>query len=70
MKYLLKTRGTDKIPDYLQIRDEEFQLIVHCTERNAERVFEKHNIHFAKEDIFEFIKEMPFGKLTKLEEKN
>lgn len=69
MKYILKTKGTDKIPDYLQIRDEEFQLIVHCTERNAARIFEKNNIHFINENILEFIKEMPFGKLIKLEEK-
>ena len=69
MKYFLKTKGTAKIPDYLQIRDESFQLIAHCKVSRPEQTLEKFNIQLKEGDIIEFIKNMPFGKLTPIEEK-
>jgi hypothetical protein len=68
VKYLLKTKGTEKIPDYLQIRDEAFQLIAHCKVSRPERTLEKHDIRLKEGDIITFIKQMPFGKLTPIEE--
>lgn len=69
MKYFLKTKGTSKIPDYLQIRDEEFQLIAHCTVKNAQSILENNNIALKEKDVLEFINQLPFGKLTQIEEK-
>ncbi len=66
MKYLLKTKGTVKIPDYLQIRDEKFELIAHCTVKNSKAIFEKNNIKLKSGDIIDFIEKMPFGKLTEI----
>ena len=66
MKYILKTKGTDKIPDYLQIRDEQFQLIAHCTVKNSERILIENGIDIEKENILSFVKGIPFGKLTKV----
>jgi len=68
MKYFLKTKGTIEIPDYLQIRDKDFQLIAHCTVKNAPITIKKHRINIKHENIVEFIKELPFGKLIKIEE--
>lgn len=67
MKYLLKTKGTDKIPDYLQIRDNQFQLIAHCTVKNSEKVLTENGIHLKGKDLSDFISQMPFGKLTDVE---
>ena len=36
--YLLKTKGTAKIPDYIQIRDDDFILIDHFRADNHEKV--------------------------------
>ena len=66
MKYLLKTKGTDDIPDYLQIRDEDFQLIVHCTVKNASKFLKEHKINLKNTDIEKLVDELPFGKLTKI----
>jgi len=68
MKYFLKTKGTLEIPDYLQIRDKDFQLIAHCTVKNALRTIKKHDIKLKVEDDSDFIESLPFGKLTKIEE--
>jgi len=68
MKYLLKTKGTAKIPDYIQIRDKDFQLIEHCTVRKSPEILQKHGIKLSNEDLVRFIKEMPFGKLTEIED--
>lgn len=68
MKYFLKTKGTAKIPDYLQIRDEHFQLIAHCKVNSAERSLEKISITLNTENVNTFIKNMPFGILTEVEE--
>ena len=68
MKYLLKTKGTAKIPDYLQIRDEEFQLIEHCTVKKSAEVLLKQGINLNEDDLLDFINKMPFGKLTPIED--
>jgi len=68
MKYFLKTKGTLKIPDYLQIRDEEFQLIAHCTVNKALSTLEEQGINLGDKDVLSFIEQLPFGKLTKVEE--
>ena len=66
MKYLLKTKGTSKIPDYLQIRDEHFQLIAHCTVKKSIEMLKEQQIDMPDEDIVKFVDEMPFGKLTEI----
>ncbi len=69
MKYFLKVKGTSKIPDYLQIRDESFCLIVHCQLKAFKKNLEKHHIQLNEEQIDYFLNEVPFGQLTPLEEK-
>ena len=68
MKYLLKTKGTAKIPDYLQIRDKDFQLVEHCTVKNSTSILKKHGIKLNEDELLHFIQNMPFGKLTPIED--
>ena len=42
--YFLKTQGTDKIPDYVQIRDEHFVLLAHFKTNNPENQIRKHEL--------------------------
>ena len=63
MKYILKTKGTARIPNYIQIRDENFQLIEHCTVSKSVSIIKKLGIKIEGEDILTFIEDMPFGKL-------
>jgi len=65
--YFLKTEGTDKIPDYVQIRDDHFVLIAHFRTTNPENQIEKFGLQAFKERIEELIKEAPFGTLYKLQ---
>jgi len=63
MKYILKTKGTAKIPNYIQIRDENFQLIKHCTINKSVQVFKELDIVIVEENTLDFIENLPFGKL-------
>lgn len=64
--YFLKTEGTDKIPDYIQIRDDQFVLIAHFKTRNPENQIKKFGLEVYKKRIEELSKEAPFGTLYKL----
>jgi len=66
MKYILKTKGTAKIPNYLQIRDENFQLIEHCTIRKSSLILNELGVKINGVDTLDFIENMPFGKLLSI----
>jgi hypothetical protein len=69
MMYVIKVKGKKKIPNYIQLRDENFTLIGYFSYRE-DRPFlnlDKFGLE-GKEDLFkDFIERLPFGKLTKLE---
>ncbi len=64
--YFLKTQGTDKIPDYIQIRDDDFVLIAHFKTNNPDNQIKKFGLDTYKDKIDELIKMAPFGILYKL----
>ncbi|MDY6802147.1 MAG: fructose-6-phosphate aldolase [Bacteroidota bacterium] len=64
--YFLKTEGTNKIPDYVQIRDDNFVLIAHFRTTNPENQIKKFGLQTFKERIEELIKKAPIGTLYKL----
>lgn len=68
MKYILKTKGTAKIPNYLQIRDGDFQLIEHCTISKSIHILNDLGIKTKGDDTLSFIENMPFGKLIAIED--
>jgi len=64
--YFLKTQGTDKIPDYVQIRDDNFVLIAHFKTNNIKNQIRKFSLEVHENKIGELIKTAPFGILYRL----
>jgi len=64
--YFLKTKGTTKIPDFMQVRDEKFTLISHFkldrTVENLKQLSIKTNI----EKILEIIDNLEYGVLIEI----
>jgi len=64
--YILKIKGTDKIPDYIQIRDKHFALKAYFRADRPDKGIEKAGLLPWKEEITRLIRELPYGKLEKL----
>ena len=62
--YFLKTKGTAQIPDYIQVRNNEFVLIAHFRADKIEENLKKLNL----ENIIqaEKLKELVYGKLQRI----
>lgn len=65
--YVLKIRGTAKIPDYVQLRNDDFTLLAYFRADRPEKALAKAGYADKEQDILKFINELPFGKVTKLE---
>jgi len=65
--YILKTKGTAKIPDYVQIRDDNFVLICHVRADKPDKALAKHDFKLAVDDIVKIINELSFGILKKVD---
>lgn len=64
--YILKIQGKAKIPDYVQLRDEQFSLLAYFRLDRPEKALVKAGVVEHEERILSFLKEMPFGKVQKL----
>jgi hypothetical protein len=64
--YFLKTQGTDKIPDYVQIRDDNFVLLAHFKTNHPENQIMKFGLGKYEPKIKRLIETSPFGILYKL----
>jgi len=65
--FILKVKGTAKIPDYVQLRDDDFTLIAYFRVDRPEKALSKAGLGNKEERIISIIKEMPYGKMQKLE---
>lgn len=65
--YLLKIQGKAKIPDYVQLRDEQFTLLAYFRLDRPEKALLKAGVGENEKKILDFLKEIPFGKVHKLE---
>ena len=65
--YIIKVKGKAKIPDYIQIRDENFVLVAYFRADRPLKNIEKFGLERKEEKLEELIKNLPFGKLQKLE---
>ena len=65
MLYILKIKGTDTIPDFVQIRDKNMQLRAYFRLSQQEIGLKKNNLEQYTEPIMTLIKDMPFGKIYK-----
>lgn len=64
--YIFKVKGKAKIPDYIQIRDDQFVLVAYFRADRPLRKLEKFGLDKNEDELRELIKTIPFGKLQKL----
>jgi hypothetical protein len=62
--YLVKIKGVAKIPDYLQIRDDNFTLVCYTRTDRPEKALEKCGLGSKIEKIMLLMNEVPFGQVT------
>ena len=67
MVYILKIKGTDKIPDFVQIRDEDMTLCAYFRMDQQESGIRKNNLERYTQQIMKTLEKMEFGKLKKLD---
>jgi hypothetical protein len=65
--YLIKVKGVAKIPDYVQLRDDEFTLLAYFRVDRPEKSLEKIGLADKATYIMNIVKDLPFGKILKLD---
>jgi hypothetical protein len=65
--HLLKIQGKAKIPDYVQLRDAEFTLLAYFRLDRPEKALVKAGLENHEQQIMNFLREIPFGKVHTLE---
>ncbi len=65
--YILKVKGTAKIPDYVQLRDDQFTLLAYFRVDRPEKALIKAGLGDKEEQIKKLIHEIPYGKMEKLD---
>lgn len=64
--YILKVKGTAKIPDYVQLRDDNFTLLAYFRVDRPEKALVKAGLGDREQEIIEYINQLSFGKIQKL----
>ncbi|MGK7396317.1 MAG: fructose-6-phosphate aldolase [Candidatus Cyclobacteriaceae bacterium M3_2C_046] len=65
--YIIKVKGKAKIPDYIQLRDENFILIAYFRADRPLKKLEKFGLDGKEESLQHVINGLPYGKLQKLD---
>lgn len=65
--YIIKVKGKAKIPDYIQLRDDNFVLIAYFRADRALKKLEKYELAGKEQALQAVIDVLPYGKLRKLE---
>ena len=65
--YILKIQGTKKIPDYIQIRDEDFTLLAYFRINNPKKALTRCNLIDKIDLIINIAEELPYGQIRKLD---
>lgn len=65
--YVIKVKGVAKIPDYVQLRDNEFTLLAYFRVDRPDKSLDKLGLGDQMEKIMEIVREMPFGQIKKLD---
>jgi len=65
--YIIKIRGKVKIPDYIQIRDDQFTLLAYFRADRPEDALRKIGLESKTDEVKKIIDGLPFGKIQKLE---
>ena len=64
--YIIKIKGKAKIPDFIQLRNDDFILIEYFSAERPVNQLRKYGIKSSDKEIIEYIKSLEFGKLQKL----
>ncbi|QXV67432.1 fructose-6-phosphate aldolase [Mucilaginibacter achroorhodeus] len=65
--YIIKVKGVAKIPDYVQLRDDKFTLLAYFRVDRPEKSLDKIGLSEHYDYIMNVVKELPFGKILKLD---
>ena len=65
MLYILKIKGTNKIPDFVQIRDEKMILIAYFRLNQIKQGLIKNGLESEIQGISILLEKMPYGKIRK-----
>lgn len=67
--YIVKVKGKAKIPDYIQLRDENFVLIAYFRADRPLKTKQLEKFGLAEKDseLESLIEQLPYGKLQKLD---
>ena len=65
--YIIKVKGKAKIPDYIQLRDENFVLVAYFRADRPLKDLDKYGLEGKEEPLSKVISDLPFGKLQKLD---
>lgn len=65
--YIIKVKGVAKIPDYIQLRDDQFMLLAYFRVDRPDKALEKCGLGPKTNAIMEFVKNLPFGEIKKLD---
>jgi len=64
--FIIKIKGKAKIPDYIQIRDENFVLVAYFRSDRPAKHLEKLGLEGKEQELQNLILQLPFGKIQKL----
>ncbi len=65
--YIIKVKGKAKIPDYVQLRDDNFVLIAYFRADRPLKNLDRYELEGKEDYLRNLIDTLPFGKLEKLE---
>ena len=64
--HIIKVKGKAKIPDYIQLRDDDFVLIAYFRADRPLKKLEKYGLENKDEELKAIIENLPFGKIQSL----
>jgi len=65
--YIIKVKGVAKIPDYVQLRDENFTLLAYFRVDRPEKSLDKVGLSHKTDYIMNLVNTLPFGQILKLD---
>ena len=67
--HIMKIKGNGKIPNYIQIRDDNFALLAYFKAASFEKSLKKENLDSYIDDVARIIEDMNFGELYYIQNK-
>ncbi|WP_420579968.1 fructose-6-phosphate aldolase [Reichenbachiella sp.] len=64
--HIIKVKGKAKIPDYIQLRDDDFVLIAYFRADRPLKKLDKYGLEGKEEELKAIIEQLPFGKIQPL----